>query len=418
MTSLWPWLILLSVVAMLFVAVPLWRYREVAARSALAQRREKNREVFQQREGELAQDLRQGLVTADEHAKLLAELQRAFMLDMQALVRQDGGKSAWSGGKPVLLVLMLLIPLVSLLFYRGWGSGPDLELPELLSRLGAAQSEAEQSAILGELADFLQNRFERRPEDIQNGYMLGTLYMQLERLPEAITTFEQMLARMEAGVDRATVLGQLAQAQYVLADSQITPAVQTAIDEALSLNPNEFAVMSILAIDAFLKEDFAGAIAYWRRQLSAATPGSQQAETLRQRITMVEAYLPAAETASTAAVDTGNTIRVVVDIAPEMAAQLDEFTSLFVYVRNPALPMPILAQNLPVPEFPFTITLDNSMSMTGMTVESAPSLVVGARLSRTGTATAQSGDLQTLSEPFVLAELTVPVNLLIDEIAP
>ena len=88
-------------------------------------------------------------------------------------------------------------------------------------------------------------------------------------------------------------------------------------------------------------------------------------------------------------------------------------------LANPAMPMPILAQNLDVPEFPFTITLDNSMTMMGATLESVSELVVGARLSRAGGAIAQSGDLQaTLSDPFVLTELTAPLELLIDEAVP
>ena len=416
MTDLWPYLILLSIIAMAFVIVPLWRYRETTAQSTLDQRREKNRDVFLQREAELAHDQLQGLVTADEHAKLLAELQRAFMFDMQALEKQTAGKSTWSGGKPVLLILALLVPLGSGLFYYSWGSGPDLALPELLTRVGTAQTEEEQTTLFGELATFLQQRFERRPDDIQSGYMLGTLLVELERFPEASAVFASMLMQMEPGPDRATVLGQLAQAQYLQDDSQLTPLVQATIDEALGMNPNEFAVMSILAIDAFLKQDFVGAVGYWRRQLSASTPGSQQAETLRERIAMVEAAMP--EGTTTAAVDTSQTITVVVTIAPELAEQVTDDMRLFIYARNPAMPMPILAQNLALPEFPFTLTLDNSMSMTGMTLETAPALVVGARLSRSGTATAQSGDLQTLSEPFALADLTAPVQLVIDAIAP
>lgn len=421
MTTLWPGLLLLSLLAMLFVLVPLWRYRNQAARSVLQQRRDKNLEVFRQRQLELEQDVQQGLTTPDEHARLLAELQRAFLLDMQALEGLDFGKGARVGGKPLLIALALLMPVVSFGIYYYRGSGPDLELPQLLANLSAVETEEAQNAALGELADFLQDRFERRPSDIQNGYMLGTLYLELERYPDAIATFEKLLAQMETTPDRAAVLGQLAQAQYMQDESTLTPAVQKVIDEALLINPNESAIMSILAVDAFLREDIAAALAYWRRQLSDVTPGSQQAETLRQRIAMMEAYLPAEQASGAeapAAVDTSNSIEVVIDIAPEMAVQLGEFQKLFVYVRNPAMPMPILAQNLAVPEFPFTITLDNSMTMMGATLESVPQLVVGARLSRTGVANAQPGDLQTLSDPFVLAELSAPVELLIDAVVP
>jgi cytochrome c-type biogenesis protein CcmH len=91
---------------------------------------------------------------------------------------------------------------------------------------------------------------------------------------------------------------------------------------------------------------------------------------------------------------------------------------LFVFVRNPAMPMPILAQNIPMPEFPFSITLDNSMSMTGMTMDPAVNLIAGARISASGNALAQSGDMQTVSAPFLLPDIAAPLELLIDEVVP
>jgi hypothetical protein len=56
--------------------------------------------------------------------------------------------------------------------------------------------------------------------------------------------------------------------------------------------------------------------------------------------------------------------------------------------------------------------------MSGMTVESAAELVAGARISTSGNAIAASGDMQTLSAPFVLAEQTAPLELVINEIVP
>ena len=421
MTSLWLILALLIAVAMLFVLVPVWRHRDVVARSALEQRKEKNREVFEQRRLELDHDLHEGLLPADEHAKLLAELQRAFLQDMQNLESQDQAKRSWAGSRALLFMLVLLIPVASVLFYRGWGAGQDLQLPELMTRVGEAQSEEAQTAVFNELATFLQGRFERRPDDLQNGFMLGTLYLRLARYPEAISTFEAMLDIMEPNADRAAVLGQLAQAQYLQAGSMLTPEVQATIDAALEISPNEYAIMSILAADAFMREDVTAALGFWRRQMAAATPGSQEAESLRQRIAIVENYL--AEQAGDGqgsdqdtAVDAGTTIEVVIDIDPELAENVGQYQSLFVYASNPASRMPILAQSLSVPEFPFTIELDNTMSMTGTTIETAPTVVVGARLSREGGALAQPGDLQTLSEPFVLSEQTEPLELVIDEI--
>jgi cytochrome c-type biogenesis protein CcmH len=219
---------------------------------------------------------------------------------------------------------------------------------------------------------------------------------------------------MEPTPDRATVLGQLAQARYLAADSVITPEVKAVMDAALALNPNEQAVMSLSAIDAFLRQDFPAALQFWRRQLADLTPGSADAEELRQRIAMVEASLPPEQ----AAVAAGPSIEVVVDVAPELLARVTPDMRLFVFARSPAMPMPIVAQNLAVPAFPFTLKLDNSMSMAGAQLEQVPELVIGARLSVSGQAIGQSGDLESLSAPFTLAAQPGPIALTIDTVRP
>ena len=408
-------MLLLSLLAMAFVLLPLRRQQAAGAAVQKLQRAAKNREVFEQRVAELAREVQDGVIAAEDHERMLAELQRTFLADMQALDTaepQPGAPrtlAAWVGW-----ALALLVPLLAFGIYRQQGSAEDLQLPTLVTAVGTAADESSQRAALDELTAFLQQRFARRPEDLQNGYMLGTLLLSLERYPEAIVTFEQMLAAMEPTPDRATVLGQLAQARYLAADSVITPEVKAVMDAALLLNPNEQAVMSLSAIDAFLRQDFAAALQFWRRQLADLTPGSADAEELRQRIAMVEASLPPEQ----AAIAAGPSIEVVVDVAPELLARVTPDMRLFVFARSPAMPMPIVAQNLAVPAFPFTLKLDNSMSMAGAQLEQVPELVIGARLSVSGQAIGQSGDLESLSAPFTLAAQPGPIALTIDTVRP
>lgn len=415
MADLWLPLVLLTVVAMAFVLVPVWRYRVRETEAGVAQRATRNREIFTQRQAELEREVGEGTIAAEDHQRMLAELQRAFMLDMEALQQQqDKPAAAVLPLRWLPIVLALAIPVGALLLYRSQGAAPDLALPALMQKISEATDEQAQSAALAELADSLEQRLERRPDDLQTGYMLGTLYLGMDRYADAIGVFDKMLVEMEPTPDKATVLGQLAQARYLAAESVITPEAQDAMEQALALNPNEQAVMSLYAIDAFLKQDFVGALQYWRRQLSDLTPGSRDAEELRQRIALVESSLPAEQKAAVQ----GSTLTVTIDVAPLLAAKLTPDMRLFIFARSPAMPMPIVAQNVPVPAFPFTITLDNSMSMTGAQLESVPELVVGARLSVSGNAVGQSGDLETLSAPFTLTEQSEPLTLTIDSIKP
>ena len=53
-----------------------------------------------------------------------------------------------------------------------------------------------------------------------------------------------------------------------------------------------------------------------------------------------------------------------------------------------------------------------------MKLSSAPQVVVGARISRSGNATPQSGDFQGLSSPLVVAGQQGVVDLVIAEVLP
>jgi cytochrome c-type biogenesis protein CcmH len=171
--------------------------------------------------------------------------------------------------------------------------------------------------------------------------------------------------------------------------------------------------MGLLAIDALLKEDIAGAYGYWLRQLSSATPGSAQAREIQERMATIEPYLPAEQLAEIR----GPTITFTVDITPELAAQVTDDMRLFVFARSPQPGgPPILANTIDLADFPISVSLDNNNSMIGTKVESVPQIIVGARLTRSGQPVAQPGDLQGFSEPFEPSDQIDPLAVVIDEV--
>jgi len=75
-------------------------------------------------------------------------------------------------------------------------------------------------------------------------------------------------------------------------------------------------------------------------------------------------------------------------------------------------------QRLTVADLPAKVVLTEAMSMMPtMKLSQFPQVVVGARISASGNAKAQSGDLQTLSAPLDVASKT-PVVLVIDQVVP
>jgi cytochrome c-type biogenesis protein CcmH len=414
MAGFLPYSILLLVLALLFVIVPLWRFRPVDRASDAEIRKQKNIQVFEQSLAELERDLADGIVAADEFEKLKHELERGFLRDMKEEEKQA---TASAQGKLLPILGLLFIPVFSYLLYDSVGSARDLALESIMSNLRAAETEEDQLARLDELAAFLQDRFNRHDDDIQNGYMLGTLYLELENYPSAVTTFRILADQMEASPDKATVLGQLAQAMYMAADSQLTDPVRRVMDEALAMNPNEYAVMSILAMDAVQREDFNGVLGYWRRQLMQMDASGQQAAVLRSRISQLEVLLGETGPQDTASDGPQASITLAIDIDDSVRDLVDESMTLYIFARRAGGGPPVAARSLSVQDFPFEITLDDSMAMmAGNNLSSAENIFVGARLSRSGQATAQPGDIQAVSEPFLRTEQEGPVSLVIKEI--
>jgi cytochrome c-type biogenesis protein CcmH len=406
---------LLLFLSLLFVVWPVLRYKPQAKAGDNTIRRQKNIQVYEQSLADLEGDLAEGLITIGECDKLKIELQRSFLRDMQDADWREHANL--QGSKLLPLLSLLFIPVFSYSLYEVIGSARDLALPGILEELRTVETPEAQEVALLRLAEFLQDRYQRKSDDIQNGYMLGTLYLELENYPAAISTFTGLADGMDEGMDKATVLGQLAQSMFLAADSVMTPSIRSVIDQALALNPNEYAVMSLLAMEALINEDVLTALGYWRRQLLQLGAGSREAAVLRDRIARVEALLPPSERPSED--EPGASVTLVIDIDDSVKNLANDSMRLFVYARNPAMPMPLAVQNLALPDFPITVTLDDSMAMLeNMALSSSPNVIVGARLSRSGQATAQSGDIQAVSEPFVLSEQDGPVLLTIRDIVP
>lgn len=415
MTMLTPYILLLMLVAILFVLIPVLRFRNQGAKLQSEERAQQNISLFQQNISELEDNLADKLIEQDEFEKLKLELERNFLFDMES-GKASKKISASSYTKLAPLVLMFFIPIGSLLLYRSIGSGPELILPELMDQLNVSESVEDQLIALNEIAAVLDQRFQRREDDVQAGYTLGTLYISLEEFADAVRVFSTLAEEMEAGQDKAAVLGQLAQAQYLLADSSITPTVQKTIDEALLINSNEQAIMSILAVEALLSEDLAGAASYWRRQVSQLPVGSEQITQLNQRIATIESYLAEEGQEETIGADNGVELTITVSIDESIRDQIESDMKVFIFARSEGTP-PLAAIELSPDDLPTTVTLNEGMAMLPQfNLSSVSTAYVGASIARQ--AVAQSGDFQALSETFVIAEQEDTIVLSIKDRLP
>lgn len=108
-----------------------------------------------------------------------------------------------------------------------------------------------------------------------------------------------------------------------------------------------------------------------------------------------------------------------VRLAEELAAQVRHDDVLFVFARAAeGSRAPLAIQRLSADALPLELILDDSHAMLPqMNLSSTAQIVVGARISRSGNAQAQSGDLETLSAPLPNTHRAT-VDLVIDRVVP
>jgi cytochrome c-type biogenesis protein CcmH len=112
-------------------------------------------------------------------------------------------------------------------------------------------------------------------------------------------------------------------------------------------------------------------------------------------------------------------IEVEVSLAPELAAQVAPEDTLFVFARAAqGSPMPLAVQRRQVKDLPLKLRLDDSMALQPQLRLSAfPQVLVGARISKAGSATPQSGDLQGEVAPVASGQPGT-VKVKIDTVRP
>ena len=113
-------------------------------------------------------------------------------------------------------------------------------------------------------------------------------------------------------------------------------------------------------------------------------------------------------------------LRVAVSVSDEVRAQFSPEDTVFIYARAAQGPkMPLAVQRLTLSALPAEIALDDSMAMmAGMNLSAFPSVVVAARISRSGSAISQSGDYIGEYQVNDVNSAHAVININIDRVVP
>jgi cytochrome c-type biogenesis protein CcmH/NrfG len=255
------------------------------------------------------------------------------------------------------VAVVVFVSLAATAMYHWWGSPHAERFDDTHAAVGSASAPpidhgADMQAAIAKLAGKLQ----QHPEDAEGWALLGRTYKAMQQYAQARDAFRR------------------------------------AVDAAPG--------------DTGLAAEYA----------AAGTPNPEPPMT--DEVAPQSCPVPGAEGSSDCGDGPQNPARITVKVAlnPRFKDQVGPKDTVFVFAKAAqGPPMPLAIMRLTASQLPASVTLTDGMGMVpNLTLSQFPQIVIGARISKSGNAMAQSGDLQTLSAAMTSAQME-PVQLMIDQ---
>ncbi len=434
MTQFWIFAAGLIALAMAFIVLPLVRKKYSTGISS----DELNLSVFKQQMAELDSDLEAGILDQTRYDAAKRDLEKELLSDVDG-DRIKAEIDAAPGGR-WMAFSALAIPVVAIVLYQLLGS------PQIIQRLAdqapststhsQAQSNTQSPNMEGmppmeELVRRLAAKMEQQPDNQEGWGMLGRSYMAMQQYPEAMEAFEHALKLDDTNV---SLLLAYSEAIASISGNNFTGEAAPLIEKAFKLEPDNPNTLWMAGIVAYQQGDFQSALTRWEKLQSMVSPQSSELETINSAIDDVRKQLGMAPvepelpqiaqkvksgSEKAAASASGKKITVKVSLSSELSAKVGPNDLVFIYAKAAnGPPMPLAAARKQVKDLPLTIELDDSMAMMAQNRLSLhEKVIVGARVSLSGSPSAKSGDLEGEVSPVVPGQ-SDPVEIVISSIHP
>lgn len=282
-------------------------------------------------------------------------------------------------------------------------------------------------ADLADATEQLKASLARKPGDAQGWALLAQAYSALGQPQQALGALDHLLKLKPDDPD--------AMVAWVEASAETDPghhiddASRAKLQRALQIDPSHQRALWLLGISDFQRQQYASAAKHWKTLLPLLQPGSKVATTVQQELAQAEAHAggsadttlaavdPAPSSTSGAAASSDVALKVTVKIDPKLADKVRHGDTLFVFARAvDGPPMPLAVARLRAFALPAKVTLTDAMAMTPQrTISKFAKVEVTARISKTGNAMPQAGDLEA-APVQVATDTRAPITLTINRV--
>ncbi|MCG2575442.1 c-type cytochrome biogenesis protein CcmI [Dechloromonas sp. XY25] len=373
-------------IAFAFLLPPMWR--GIPQGKASTRRKDSNLAIYRSQIAELERERAEGELSESEFLAANHELKRRLLEDVEAGDEAGHPKGAQPSRKLAALLVMV-VPLLAVAGYLQLGN------PRALNPLATAATEKMTPDQIEGMVAKLADRLKATP-DGEGWLMLARSYKSLGRLPEAVDAYEKASELITDNPDLLTDYADLLATQN---GGSLHGKPLTLVKKALTLDPDHVIALWLAGTAAFDNRDYGAAVTLWERARRALPEGSEDVQTLSDGIQEAQkraAFKP----------DLANTISGQVALSPNLNEAVAPGDTLFVFARpTDGSRMPIAIAKAHVSDLPFDFVLDDSSAMMADNrLSQHRTVLVLARISKSGNAIAKPGDLESEAKTVRLGE--------------
>ena len=399
-----------------------------------------NAAVYKDQIRDLEKEYALGNLSSEELQIARDELARRLLEDVGDSAQiTKSTPQAWRAPWVWVMGFVFLVPVTACVMYAVMGQ-------PLALNPAALQAEAEQGSDISpekmtEMATALTRRLQDEPNQVDGWIMLARVQRAREHFDESDEAFRKALALSKddnLAIEHAEVLAQINQGNFAGEPWAI-------IQRVLTADPQHLNALLLAGSASYSELNYRSALRFWERAREVVEPASPDAPELDRAIaqTREKMGLPSAPTRSNAmanapgqpnsnsasnsaavnsnaagsANNKSSTSRITgrVSVIKELADKVAPTDTVFVFatpVSGSRMPLAIVRTT--ADKLPFDFVLDDSTSMNpAAKLSSMTEVTVKVRISKSGQAMAQPGDLGVILSPVKLG--SSGLNLMVRE---
>ncbi len=400
MEMFWLIVVLLVLIGLVFVLMPLLVPMD---KKEFASREEINKAIYLGKVEDLQTDLEKNLLDQEEYEHALADLQKTLLQDAEQQDHREELKQPSSGNNiAIILSVALILPITAVLIYQQISTGGYTnEIVQQQAQAASSQGQSMESAIAA-----LESKLKDKPDNVEGWKMLGQSYFVMQRYDDAKQSYIEALDLVNQADPELLVL--TAEASAFSNNELFSEYEKSLLGKALMINPKHQRGLWYSGYAAYTTSKFTDAVNHWEKLLTLVpTERPEVKESLLKFLNDAreKSGMPVVDEAMASVSQeesTQRTIKVSVQLNEKVNQQAQSGDTLFIYARAVDGPkMPLSLERLTVAKLPVTVTLSKEKAMLpSMDIDTFEKVEVLARISKSGQAITQKGDL--ISEGVVV----------------